>query len=99
MLQITFFAESAIAGRRNGHTAHRSYRFPLIIGMCLGFFWCSQLSATENRAPSRNGLRKLDDIVIYEDAKFYAAFPSIVRRPNGDLLVAFSASAGAPDVR
>ncbi len=34
-------------------------------------------------------LRKLEDIVIYEDAKFYVAFPSIVRRPNGDLLVAF----------
>jgi len=36
-----------------------------------------------------SGLRKLEDIVIYEDAKFYAAFPSVVRRPNGELIVAF----------
>lgn len=41
------------------------------------------------RADARAKLRKLEDIVIYEDAKFYAAFPSVVRRPNGDLLVAF----------
>lgn len=34
-------------------------------------------------------VRKLDDVIIYEDAKFYAAFPSIVRRPDGELLVAF----------
>src|SRR5688572_2406328 len=34
-------------------------------------------------------VRKLHDVVIYEDAKFYAAFPSIVRRPDGELLVAF----------
>jgi hypothetical protein len=32
---------------------------------------------------------KGEDIVVYEDAKFYAAFPSIVRRDNGELIVAF----------
>jgi sialidase-1 len=41
------------------------------------------------RAGPKATIRKLEDIVIYEDAKFYAAFPSMVRRPNGDLLVAF----------
>jgi len=41
-------------------------------------------------------VRKLDDIVIYQDARFYSAFPSIVRRPNGELLVAFRR---APDRR
>src|SRR4051812_14653658 len=34
-------------------------------------------------------VRKLDDIVIYRDDKFYSSFPSIVSRPNGELLVAF----------
>jgi sialidase-1 len=34
-------------------------------------------------------VRKLENVVIYEDVKFYAAFPSIVRRPDGELLVAF----------
>ena len=43
-----------------------------------------------------HGAQKLEDIVIYEDARFYAAFPSIVRRPDGELLVAFRR---APDRR
>jgi sialidase-1 len=32
---------------------------------------------------------KLKDVVIYRDDTFYSAFPSIVRRPDGELLVAF----------
>src|SRR5439155_15352629 len=34
-------------------------------------------------------VRKIQDIVIYKDDKFYSAFPSIVRRSDGELLVAF----------
>ncbi|HBE41170.1 MAG TPA: exo-alpha-sialidase [Bacteroidales bacterium] len=34
-------------------------------------------------------VRKVRDIVIYEDPKFYCAFPSVVKRPNGELIVAF----------
>ena len=34
-------------------------------------------------------VRKIKDVVIYEDAKFYSAFPSVVKRPDGELLVAF----------
>lgn len=41
-------------------------------------------------------LRKEDDIILYSDPRFYSAFPSIVRRPNGELLVAFRR---APDRR
>lgn len=33
--------------------------------------------------------RKIQDVVIYEDEKFYSSFPSIVRRRDGELLVAF----------
>jgi hypothetical protein len=40
-------------------------------------------------APAITPARKMRDLVIYQDAKFYSAFPSIVRRPNGELLVAF----------
>jgi len=39
--------------------------------------------------PTNSSIRKLEDIVIYRDEKFYSAFPSIVRRPDGELLVAF----------
>jgi len=41
-------------------------------------------------------MRKLEDIIIYSDEAFYAAFPSIVSRPGGELLVAFRR---APDRR
>jgi len=34
-------------------------------------------------------VRKVKDIVVYKDEKFYSAFPSIVKRKNGELLVAF----------
>lgn len=34
-------------------------------------------------------LHKVQDLVIYQDPRFYAAFPSVVRRPTGELLVAF----------
>lgn len=30
-----------------------------------------------------------ETVTVYEDARFYTAFPSIVRRPDGELLVAF----------
>lgn len=33
--------------------------------------------------------REFEQVIVYENPKFYAAFPSIVRRPNGELLVAF----------
>lgn len=34
-------------------------------------------------------MRKLEDLIIYQDEQFYAAFPSVVSRPDGELLVAF----------
>ncbi len=35
------------------------------------------------------GIQKVEDIVIYQDERFYSAFPSIVTRPSGEVLVAF----------
>jgi sialidase-1 len=42
------------------------------------------------------GLKKIKDLVIYQDEKFHSAFPSIVKRPDGELLIAFRR---APDRR
>ncbi len=39
---------------------------------------------------------KIKDLIIYKDPHFYSAFPSIVRRPAGELIVAFRR---APDRR
>ncbi|MDR0844688.1 MAG: glycoside hydrolase, partial [Tannerella sp.] len=33
--------------------------------------------------------RKVKDVVIYNDARFHSAFPSVVKARNGELLVAF----------
>jgi len=55
---------------------------------------CSLLEAQPS-APSA-GIRKIGDVTIYQDARFHCAFPSIVRRPDGELLVAFRR---APDRR
>jgi hypothetical protein len=41
-------------------------------------------------------LRKVGDVTIYRDERFHSAFPSVVRRPDGELLVAFRR---APDRR
>ena len=35
------------------------------------------------------GVRKIRDIVIYEDPMFYSSFPSVIRRPSGEYIVAF----------
>jgi len=60
------------------------------------FFLLSLCLATTAFDPRRakaevpvSGVSKVRDIVIYEDPRFYSAFPSIVRRVDGELLVAF----------
>lgn len=41
------------------------------------------------RKDSIPGVQKIKDIMIYKDSQFYSSFPSIVKRPNGELLLAF----------
>jgi len=53
------------------------------------------------RAPAQTNfqsghIHKLKDVKIYEDRAFHSAFPSVVRRPDGELIVAFRR---APDWR
>ncbi len=35
------------------------------------------------------GVKKIKDVVIYEDSLYYSSFPSIVQLPDGEFLVAF----------
>jgi sialidase-1 len=53
--------------------------------LCLSATTRASNAATENVA----GIRKTNDIVIYQDPKFYCSFPSVVQRKTGELLVAF----------
>src|SRR5436190_23879559 len=38
---------------------------------------------------SAASIRVVEHVTVYEDPRFYSAFPSIVRRADGQLLVAF----------
>lgn len=35
------------------------------------------------------GVTKVKDVIIYEDDQFHSAFPSVIKRPDGELMVAF----------
>ncbi|MCO5237997.1 MAG: glycoside hydrolase [Chitinophagaceae bacterium] len=35
------------------------------------------------------GVKKIKDVLIYKDTAFYSTFPSVVKKPDGELLVAF----------
>lgn len=45
---------------------------------------CAQLANAE-----ASGLKKIKDIIIYKDPSYYSTFPSIVQRPDGELICAF----------
>jgi sialidase-1 len=45
--------------------------------------------AARGADPGMAAARKLHDVIVYRDDKFYASFPSVVRRPDGEILVAF----------
>lgn len=47
-------------------------------------------------AVAEPGVSKVEDVMVYHDPQFYSAFPSIVRRADGELIVAFRR---APDRR
>lgn len=35
------------------------------------------------------GVRKVKDVLIYKDAQYFSSFPSVIKRPDGELIVAF----------
>lgn len=35
------------------------------------------------------GVRKIKDVVIYKDTTFFSSFPSVIKRPDGEIIVAF----------
>lgn len=39
--------------------------------------------------PEKPEIKKIKDVIIYEDATFYSSFPSVIKRPDGEYIVAF----------
>ena len=66
--------------------------FSLGLFCSLGTF-CFSNPATEpgdhNDISSKEAIIKVKDVMIYEDTQFYCAFPSVIKRPDGELMVAF----------
>jgi hypothetical protein len=48
----------------------------------------STVQITEDKALSP-GIVKVKDVVIYEDDRFHSAFPSVIKKPDGEFCVAF----------
>ncbi len=47
------------------------------------------IAGANSIADSIPGVKKIKDVLIYQDTAFYSSFPSVVKKPNGELLVAF----------
>ena len=59
-------------------------------------FWCCMVlyaavnaRASSFAADSVPGVRKIEDVIIYQDAKFHSAFPSVIKKKNGEIVLAF----------
>ena len=65
----------------------------VVFGMSTAFRADATSLVTEafefSQTDSVPGLRKVRDVVIYEDNRFHSAFPSVIKRPDGEVIVAF----------
>lgn len=57
---------------------------------CFVLFAATNLYAASSfPADSVPGVRKIQDVIIYQDSKFHAAFPSVIKKKNGEIVLAF----------
>ena len=52
-------------------------------------FCCFSVFCSLGNSTPQAKLTKLKDVIIYEEETYYCAFPSVVKRPDGELFVAF----------
>ena len=80
-----------LAPKKRGHqtVAMRHACYLIVLGSSISFLAASPGHSDATPKAHSPGIRKLEDVVIYKDDKFYGSFPSIVRRRDGELLVAF----------
>ena len=50
---------------------------------------CSCMEVKQDKYKRIAEIRKVKDIVIYQDSMYYSAFPSAIKRPDGEIIVAF----------
>ncbi|MCX6229659.1 MAG: sialidase family protein [Bacteroidia bacterium] len=70
---------------------------PLLIIQIQGYsLTLKQADPKGNLSANKVEVSKVKDLIIYKDSLFYSSFPSVVKKPNVDILVAFRR---APDRR
>src|SRR3954468_2176428 len=74
-----FFHESFFLASIHQHPHSKRMQFIFLLFAC----------AVSFAASATPYVQKLENVVIYKDDKFYSTFPSVVCRPNGELIVAF----------
>ena len=57
--------------------------------LCVVLSFSCLLETIKQASAQPAGIKKVKDIIIYEDDNYYSAFPSVVTRPDGELIVAF----------
>lgn len=55
----------------------------------LNLVWIILAAACQGVSQEKKIVRKVKDVTIYEDSSFFSSFPSVVKRPDGKLIVAF----------
>ena len=63
----------------------------LVMGSTVAVARCASMDPNEFAEPPSDSivLRKIRDLIIYQDSSFHSAFPSVIQRKNGELIVAF----------
>jgi sialidase-1 len=73
---------------KNSNTKRLSFAFIFIsCSALIGPFFTG--FSQDKYSDLKHGIRKVRDLVIYENPRFYSSFPSVVKRPDGELIVAF----------
>ncbi|MFT3749772.1 MAG: sialidase family protein [Agriterribacter sp.] len=58
----------------------------LLTGCCLLIL---SITCAYGNTDSIPGVKKIKNVIIYKDTAFYCAFPSVIKKPDGALIVAF----------
>lgn len=58
--------------------------------LCLMIFLINDVAVGQDSTASSNpGIKKIKDVIIYKDTLFHLAFPSVIRKKEGTIVVAF----------
>ncbi len=66
-------------------------KFLIAIFSFLCFFFEANTIQKKQNTPESNktGISKIKDVIIYKDTSFYSCFPSVIKRQDGEIIVAF----------